>query len=156
MPMTRALRALEHLAGMSTVMLQSPSLYGHVARRRERVCRAIISSSLVGMTHAATRLAARADARAARAALAAASSSTPSHAASRHTRSRSERLFSPMPRGEHDRVEAAERRGERAELAADAVDEEIDRRASRRGSSLASSVRMSLEMPDTPSSPDCW
>ena len=34
-------------------------------------------------------------------------------------------------RGEHDRVEPAERRGERAELAADPVDEQVDRRLRR-------------------------
>ena len=63
---------------------------------QSRVWRAIISSSLVGITHADTRLAAvlmRGPPRA----LAAASSSTPSHAASRQTRSRIAALFSPMP-----------------------------------------------------------
>ena len=57
--------------------------------------------------------------------------------------------------GEDERVEPAERGGERAELAPDAVDEEVDREPRPRAS-LASSVRMSLEMPDTPSRPDWW
>ena len=58
--------------------------------------------------------------------------------------------------GEDERVEPAERGGERAQLAPDAVDDTGRPRACARGSSLASSVRMSLETPDTPSSPDSW
>src|SRR5262249_52273190 len=60
------------------------------------VCRAIMSSSLVGITHARTRLGPvlmRGPPRA----LAAASSSTPSHAAPWHTRSRMTAAFSPIP-----------------------------------------------------------
>jgi hypothetical protein len=40
---------------------------------------------------------------------------------------RSSGSFSPIARGEHQRVEPAQRGGERAELAADAVHEELDR-----------------------------
>ena len=56
-------------------------------------------------------------------------------------------------RGEHQRVEPAQGRGQRAQLAADAVDIEVDRLGGP-GSVLASSVLMSLEMPETPRSPD--
>src|SRR6266404_1709768 len=60
------------------------------------VWRAIMSSSLVGTTHALTRLPA-ALMRGPPRALAAASGSIPSHAASRHTRSRIAGAFSPIP-----------------------------------------------------------
>src|SRR3954468_18805798 len=60
------------------------------------VWRAIISSSFVGIAHAETRLD-RVPTRDSPPSFAVASSSTPSHAASRQTRSRTAALFSPMP-----------------------------------------------------------
>ena len=56
--------------------------------------------------------------------------------------------------GEHQRVESTERCRERAELAANPVDEQVERLGGPRVG-LASSARMSLEIPETPSSPDC-
>ena len=108
------------------------------------------------MTHADDAAAGGADARAAALRWPSASSSTPSQAASRQTRSRSDAAVLADAGGEHDRVEPAERGGERAQLAPDAVDEQVDRGLARPGRRSPRSVRMSLEMPDTPSSPDCW
>ena len=88
--------------------------------------RAIISSSFVGMTQAATRLAGVLI-REAFAWFAAVSSSMPSQAASLQTRSRSEWLFSPMPPVNTIASSSAERGGERPELAADAISKELDR-----------------------------
>ena len=90
------------------------------------MCRAIINSSLVGIVHAETR-APGVLMRGPPAAFAAGSSSTPSQAASRQA------LFADSGRvlanaaGEDDRVQPAEGRGERADLAPDAVAIEVDR-----------------------------
>ena len=118
------------------------------------MCRAIISSSLVGITQAAARLLAVLM-RGPPVALACASSSTPSQAAPRQTRSRTNGFVLADAAGEHDRVEAAERRRQRAELALDPVDEQIDRQRRARIASRRATSRMSLDMPDTPSRPDC-
>ena len=67
-----------------------------LAATRRRVCLAIINSSFVGTTQAATRLSGRLM-RGTPASLAAASNSSPSHAASRQTRARIAAEFSPMP-----------------------------------------------------------
>ena len=89
------------------------------------MCRAIISSSLVGITHAAVRLAAvlmrgPCFAFARRVELDAEPGRLPAHPLADRRRVLAD------AGGEDDRVEAAERRGERAELAADPVDEEVD------------------------------
>ena len=56
--------------------------------------------------------------------------------------------------GEHQRVDAAERRRERAQLLGDVVDRTV-RPPRRARVGLASRSRMSFETPETPSSPDC-
>jgi hypothetical protein len=81
---------------------------------------------LVGTTHAVTRLPGALMQGPPRA-FACASSVTPSHDASRHTRSRNARLFSADPGGEDNRIESAECGGERAKLAPDAIGEQVDR-----------------------------
>ena len=142
MPIDERLAALQHAArGAWSVMVRLSVRAGSYAARmiamprtawrrscpsNSSVWRAIISSSLVGTTHAATRLSG-ALMRGPPRAFASASSVTPSHAASRHTRSRSDRAVLADAGGEHDRVEAAERGGERAQLAPDAIDEQVDR-----------------------------
>ena len=93
------------------------------------VWRAIISSSLVGITHAETRLAGGADARPAGLRWPRRSSSTPSQAASRQTRSRIAGACSPMPAVKTSASMPAGGGGQRAQLAADAVDEQLDREA---------------------------
>ena len=120
-----------------------------------RVWRAIISSSLVGITHAATRLAGvlmRGPPR--RVGVGIELDAEPRGVAADALAQR--RAVLADAGGEHDRVEPAERGRERAELAADPVDEEVDRRLGAAARRSPRSVRMSLEMPDTPSSPDCW
>ena len=57
--------------------------------------------------------------------------------------------------GEHDRVEAAQRGGERAEFAPDPVDEQIDRLRARAVVDCEQRRACRCDMPDTPSSPDC-
>ena len=94
------------------------------------VWRAIISSSLVGITQAATAASRRADARAA-ARFAAASSSTPSQRRVAADALADRRRVLADAGGEDERVEPAERRRQRAELAPDAIDEEIDRERAR-------------------------
>jgi hypothetical protein len=90
------------------------------------VCRAIISSSLVGMTQTATPLAPVLT-RGLLAALAVASSSIPSQRASRHIRSRRAALFLADPGREDNRIQPTERSCERSQLAADSVNVEVDR-----------------------------
>ena len=118
------------------------------------MCRAIISSSLVGITQAAVRLAGGADARAAlrvrlRVELDAEPGRLPADALADRRRVLAD------AGGEDDRVEAAERGGERAELAADPVDEEIDRELRPRVGRLEQRRACRSTRPDTPSRPDC-
>ena len=117
------------------------------------MCRAIISSSLVGIDPRRGPRAPGVLMRGPPAAFAAGSSSTPSQAASRQTVRGWRRVFANAA-GEHDRVQPAEGGGERAELAPNAIAIEVDRQPGAAARSEARSVRMSLEMPDTPSSPD--
>ena len=60
------------------------------------------------------------------------------------------------PGREHEAIEAAEHRGERAELAADPPDEQLDRLRARAGRRSPAASRMSLLIPDTPLSPQSW
>ena len=127
----------------------APGCRGHGApsrsalrRAASRVCRAIISSSLVGITHAAVAARGRADARAAlRVGRRIELDAEPGRVAADALADRRGVLADAG--GEDDRVEPAERGGERAELAADAVDEQVDRqlRAAARRSPAACACR---------------
>ena len=89
------------------------------------MCRAIISSSLVGITHAETLLCGVRDPRAARRHSPPSSSSTPSHAdASADPLADLGRVLADAG-GEHERVDPAEDRGQRADLLRRAVDEVV-------------------------------
>ena len=57
--------------------------------------------------------------------------------------------------GEHHGVEPAERRRERAELAADAVDEQVHRLGGARRRSCRAALACRWRSPETPSNPDC-
>ena len=106
--------SLEHFLLLS---IQPPST--------RRVWRAIMSSSLVGITHAPVGLVAVLM-RGPPLAFAASSSSTPSQRRVCGTRARTiDALSRRSPPVKTMRVEAAQRRGERSQLAADAIDEQI-------------------------------
>ena len=91
----------------------------------EDVWRAIISSSLVGITHAETRLPGREN-RGVFFALAAWSTSMPSHADERQMRLRISGRVLADAGGEDERVDAAQHGGEAADLTRRAVDEVVD------------------------------
>ncbi len=57
--------------------------------------------------------------------------------------------------GEHQRIEAAERRCERTKFASYAIYEEVDGLPGARIRTFQQFALMSLEIPETPSSPDC-
>jgi hypothetical protein len=113
------------------------------------VCRAMMSSSFVGMTHADTRLpVARSAAR-----VRFASSSSRCRATPMRRRSASDlRGVLADAGGEDQPVDAAEHRRQRADLLGGLV-HEVVHRESRAGSLLSSRSRMSLLMPEMPSSP---
>ena len=129
---------------------------GHVGLallRTSRVWRAIINSSLVGMTHAATRLEAlEMRGPCSRVRLRVELDAEPGGLAA-HALADCDGALADAG-GEDERVEPAERRGERAQLAPMRY-EELHRQLAR-GSADSSSTRMSLETPETPSRPDCW
>src|SRR5689334_23772429 len=79
------------------------------------VWRAIISSSLVGITHAETLLS-RVEMRGPALELASSSRSIPSHAEPRMIRLRISTEFSPIPRGEHEAVYSAQHGRHRTDL----------------------------------------
>ena len=117
------------------------------------MCRAIISSSLVGITHAETR-APGVLMRGPPAAFAAGVKldAEPCRVAANAFADGGRVLADAA--GEHDRIQPAKRGGERTELAPNAIAKQIDRELRPRIARGESSVRMSLELPDTPSSPD--
>ena len=150
MPITSALRPPSTCRGFSSFM--ASSLVRPALRAARCVCRAIMSSSLVGMTQAETRLAGVLMRVACRAFAAAIERRRRASRVAAHALAQRSAVLADAG-GEHDRVEAAERRGQRAQSRG-RCDTRTDRSPpSRTGSSLASSVRMSLEMPETPSKP---
>ena len=119
-----------------------------------RVCRAIISSSSVGITQAADAAAARADPRpAARVGLGVELHPEPGGAAAHGVAHRRRVLADPGR--EDERIQARQRRGQRAQLAPDPVAEQRHGLPGARVGD-ASSTRMSLDTPETPSRPDSW
>ena len=120
---------------------------------RARVWRAIISSSSVGTTRRATRLAG-VEMRSAPAALAAGSSSAPSQASRSAMRARIAGGVLADAGGEDEGVEAAEGGGELAGVQARSGRRNGRWRSAAPGSSLASRSRMSLETPERPFRPE--
>ena len=97
----------------------------YVRSMRRQVCRAIIKSSSVGMTHAEALLP-DVEILGPLAAFAVLSSSSPSQDACSQTRRRISGACSPNSGRKDEGVEPAQRGGERTELPTDAIDEQID------------------------------